>query len=671
METELLDGVRFALDSFLFEDAVFLLERWSAETVTEETKQWLATAFMRQHEWGRAYHVLKGSTSSHNRYLHAKCCYELDKLQEAEATLVYDPSAGTSCAPSSVEEVLMQDEDLESRIPNGAAGMYLLAKICDKGLRTTKAIQYYSAALKSCPYLWTAYERLCDLGVNLDALPIFSRLNGSITSDTSVTAMDTDTTDVSSILRGIPSHSFFTPAASKHQPVIDSSSPMPAAEETPVPAMRMGSRIDRSSSLQLMQTPQQPQLLEQTPELPSYSTPVSPRSKRRTDQLTDVAQPRAAPKKAHTRFAQTDSIPQQKRSSRLSPVDGMAIEEEDDEEAIPSDSTLGSLLSILAEGYRFLSQFKCAEAVAAFQRLPPNQYNTSWVLTQVGKAYFEMVNYAKAEEAFKQAHRMDPYRMDGLEVYSTVLWHLKKDIDLSALAQETVECNRLAPQSWCAVGNCFSLQKEHETALKFFQRAIQVDPSFTYAYTLCGHEYVANEDLDKAVSCYRNALRTDSRHYNAWWGLGNIYYRQEKFELAEYHFRRALALHGRNSVLCCYLGMVMYAGGKREEALLVLRKAAEMEPNNPLATFQTANVLMGLNRHQEALEQLQKVRECAPKESSVHFLMGKIFKKLGKADRAMLHFTTALDLDPKDVNLIKAAIDKIYSKSDVDEEDEI
>ena len=81
-----------------------------------------------------------------------------------------------------------------------------------------------------------------------------------------------------------------------------------------------------------------------------------------------------------------------------------------------------------------------------------------------------------------------------------------------------VELDRRSPQCWCVVGNCFSLQKEHETALKFFQRALQLDPRFTYAYTLCGHEYVCNEDLDKAVACFRYAIRLDDRHYNAWYG---------------------------------------------------------------------------------------------------------------------------------------------------------
>ena len=73
-----------------------------------------------------------------------------------------------------------------------------------------------------------------------------------------------------------------------------------------------------------------------------------------------------------------------------------------------------------------------------------------------------------------------------------------------------------SPKAWCATGNCFSLQKEHDTAIKFFQRAVQVNPPFTYAYTLLGHEYVLTEELDRAMSCFRQAVRTDSRHYNAW-----------------------------------------------------------------------------------------------------------------------------------------------------------
>ncbi|KAI8571862.1 hypothetical protein RHMOL_Rhmol01G0152500 [Rhododendron molle] len=52
------------------------------------------------------------------------------------------------------------------------------------------------------------------------------------------------------------------------------------------------------------------------------------------------------------------------------------------------------------------------------------------------------------------------------------LKHLKEDMKLSYLAQELISTDRVAPQSWCAMGNCYSLQKDHETALKNFQAQV-------------------------------------------------------------------------------------------------------------------------------------------------------------------------------------------------------
>ena len=83
------------------------------------------------------------------------------------------------------------------------------------------------------------------------------------------------------------------------------------------------------------------------------------------------------------------------------------------------------------------------------------------------------------------------------------------------------------------VGNCFSLQKEHEVATKYFLNATTIDDKFAYAHTLAGHEYFANEDYEKASRSYQKALKVDMRHYNAWFGLGNIAYKQENFAKAD------------------------------------------------------------------------------------------------------------------------------------------
>ena len=41
---------------------------------------------------------------------------------------------------------------------------------------------------------------------------------------------------------------------------------------------------------------------------------------------------------------------------------------------------------------------------------------------QVGKAYFELVDYLEADHYFELAHRLSPCTLDGMDIYSTVLY---------------------------------------------------------------------------------------------------------------------------------------------------------------------------------------------------------------------------------------------------------
>ncbi len=144
-----------------------------------------------------------------------------------------------------------------------------------------------------------------------------------------------------------------------------------------------------------------------------------------------------------------------------------------------------------------LKQYECEKSLQYFEQLPQSQIQSSFILSNMARAHFELHNYSKAEKLYLQLRREYPYHLEGLEYYSTTLWHLQKEIALSALAQELTEYDKLSPETWCVVGNCFSLHKEHDAAIKFFQRATQVDPKFAYAYNLLGHEYFLIEEMDK------------------------------------------------------------------------------------------------------------------------------------------------------------------------------
>ncbi|KAK7364952.1 hypothetical protein VNO80_13701 [Phaseolus coccineus] len=329
---------------------------------------------------------------------------------------------------------------------------------------------------------------------------------------------------------------------------------------------------------------------------------------------------------------------------------------------ITGASEILTLLRVLGEGYRLASLYRSQDALDTYLKLPQKHYKTGWVLSQVGKAYFELVDYLEADCAFSLARQITPYSLEGMDIHSTVLYHLKEDMKLSYLAQELISTDRLAPQSWCAMGNCYSLQKDHETALKSFQRAVQLNPRFAYAHTLCGHEYVALEDFENGIKCYQSALMVDSRHYKAWYGLGMLYLRQEKLELSEHRFRMAFQINPRSSVILSYLGTALHALKRSWEALAIMEKAILADKKNPLPMYQKASILISLEKFDEALDVLEELKECAPRESSVYALMANIYRRRNMHERAMFHYGVALDLKPSatDAAAIKAAVEKLH-----------
>lgn len=308
---------------------------------------------------------------------------------------------------------------------------------------------------------------------------------------------------------------------------------------------------------------------------------------------------------------------------------------------------LMSLLRDMGQAYLHLSQYNCEAAITELTNLPTHQYTTTWVYSMIGLAYFELTDYDNCIKCFEEIHNREPYETKYMDIYSTALWHTQKESILSSLALDLMQYNRNSAATWCVAGNCFSLHKEHDTAIKFFERAVQVEPNFAYSYSLLGHEYIVTDELDKAMSCFRNALRINPRHYNAWFGIGSIYSKQERYQLAEMNYAKALTIHPRSAVLMCHIGVVQQALKKTEKALKTFNMAINFNKKNPLCRFHRSSVYFSLGRHAEALNELEQLKEIVPKESLVYYLIGKVHKKLGNTDLALMNFSWATDLDPK------------------------
>lgn len=60
--------------------------------------------------------------------------------------------------------------------------------------------------------------------------------------------------------------------------------------------------------------------------------------------------------------------------------------------------------------------------LSACHMLSDMLFGNRYVQLQVGKAYFELVDYLEADRAFSLARQVSPYSLEGMDIYSTVLY---------------------------------------------------------------------------------------------------------------------------------------------------------------------------------------------------------------------------------------------------------
>ena len=345
-------------------------------------------------------------------------------------------------------------------------------------------------------------------------------------------------------------------------------------------------------------------------------------------------------------------------------------------------STAVDLIRSIGHLVSELGRFRCTRVIELSNVLPKVHRNSALVFALRGRAFLEKADYEAAEHEFERALLVDPARIDGVvEYYSTVLWHLKKDKELAQVALAAQRVFPVSYSAWCAAGNCFSLQNDPDVALKFFRRAIATceEPN-AYAYTLCGHEYVAKEDFESALASYREALNVDERHYNALYGIGQVLQKQEKFGLAHNHFRHAVQINPLNSTLHYHLGVSLAAGATSSvgadmsqhtnrqalvSALAELETAANLDPRNPVPRFERAKILAAMNKLGEARQQLEELRDILPKEAEVHYELSQVCLRMGDEKTAVYSLSRALDIEPKE-RKYKKALDALTSEMEME-----
>ncbi|CAL9732316.1 anaphase-promoting complex subunit Cdc27p [Monosporozyma unispora] len=311
---------------------------------------------------------------------------------------------------------------------------------------------------------------------------------------------------------------------------------------------------------------------------------------------------------------------------------------------------------------KLTSEYNCHAAIRTIDtELPPYVIeNMPWCLAQFGKLHYEISNYSMSSKFFVELRKLQPNRIKDLEIYSTLLWHLREKSALYSLSSQLVSKFPNKPETWCVTGNYFSLIKNHAESIKAFSRSTELNSKFAYAYTLQGHEYTANESFETAKEFYRKAIACDPHHYNAYYGLGDCASRLGKYEEALIYFEKARLINPINVILICCCGHALEKIGRYNQAVSYYGIASKLQSDSTLPKYRIAQLYFNVGRFNLALEIFNELVEINPEEATIHFMLGQIYQTMGLKKDAIAAYSKAMSLDPQGNHVIEEALEKCH-----------
>uniref|UniRef100_A0A7S3STY6 Cdc23 domain-containing protein n=1 Tax=Emiliania huxleyi TaxID=2903 RepID=A0A7S3STY6_EMIHU len=231
-----------------------------------------------------------------------------------------------------------------------------------------------------------------------------------------------------------------------------------------------------------------------------------------------------------------------------------------------------------------------ARAVSLYESLLVQWPRSLHVQSQLALARYNLRDFEEAQQRFEELLAEDPYRLDGVDTYSNILYVREEKRKLSALAHSCVSTDKYRPEACCVVGNYYSLKGAHEKAVLYFRRALKLDANFLSAWTLMGHEYVELKNTAAAVDAYRRAVEIDAKDYRAWYGLGQTYEILAMPFYALFYYRKATALRPYDSRMWCAMAGCYKQLHRRAEAIQCYHRAEKNDDREGIAFTELARL---------------------------------------------------------------------------------
>lgn len=161
---------------------------------------------------------------------------------------------------------------------------------------------------------------------------------------------------------------------------------------------------------------------------------------------------------------------------------------------------------------------------------------------------------------------------------------------------------RLRAHSLFVRGKACAECGDHNSAIRYYTSALQVEPTYYQACYLRGMSHLAKGDLGRAVSDWEQCLELMNGAWFALAEVGMAYLRAKAPEKAVFYLKRASAANGLNVRVRYLLAVAYYDNGDYESAIRECDRAIRLNPVLARAYFRKGMALERLGETASALD---------------------------------------------------------------------
>src|SRR5579859_188872 len=303
--------------------------------------------------------------------------------------------------------------------------------------------------------------------------------------------------------------------------------------------------------------------------------------------------------------------------------------------------------ALVYKGQIQLRQNNTGGAVDTLQTALKNDPDNAVAHYQLGIAFDQQHNEARAESEWREAVRIRPDLTDAQRALATLEMR-RGDIDaLMQTAQQIIAAQPAAPDGYLLKGVAEITRQRYAEAEQDAQQAMQRAPQSPAPYIQIGNAHLAQKQYADAVKYYQGALDKDPNSAEGLSGVMNTYFAQKEPEKAIAAAQAQIAKQPNNSNFYDLLGTALFNGKKDlAGAESALNKAVELDKTNTDALEKLGKVQVQAGEADKALALYQQSIKDNPREARFYILCGELYESKKDFEHAKAMYQQALSVQP-------------------------